>query len=151
VLGPASSADETVAIFDGTSGKAIKDSGLVLASGTYSPTITGVTNVTSASLQSGAVASFTRIGPTVFVALSLTINPTSGSTNTEVSITLPVARSGNFTASHQANGTGSRTGLSSISISGAVSANASSQLVIYDFAALSTATGTHKITFSYEL
>ena len=65
---------------------------LVLDAGTYTPTLTNVTNVTgstSASFQ------YMRVGNVVTVSGVLKIQPTAVNTNTELGISLPVAS--NFT------------------------------------------------------
>jgi hypothetical protein len=59
-----------------------------LGYGSYVPTLGNVTNVTSSTPDT---AIWTRTGNTVTVGGSLSITPTSGSTSTQVTISLPVA------------------------------------------------------------
>lgn len=70
-----------------------------LASGTYTPTLTGVTNVASSTVFA---AQYLRVGSTVTVSSRITITPTATG-DTEWRINLPVAS--NFAGSHQCGGT----------------------------------------------
>jgi hypothetical protein len=66
-----------------------KIEGLNLASGTYTPTFTGVANVTSLT---GYDAQYVRVGSVVTVSGKFDVTPTAAApTTTEVGISLPVA------------------------------------------------------------
>jgi len=81
-------------------------------SGTYTPTLTNITNVTSSS---SPIAQYTRVGNIVTVFGRFDITPTTASgTLTEIGISLPVAS--NFTTYTDLNGLGSGTFLDSIKI-----------------------------------
>lgn len=57
------------------------------SSGTYTPTIAGIANFTSSTLVS---ATYTVVGQSVTVLIDMTVKPTSASTLTEFSVTLPI-------------------------------------------------------------
>jgi hypothetical protein len=151
VSGPASAVSGNVAIFNGTSGKVIQDSGLVLASGTYTPTLTNTTNIDSSSFQFGT---YQRVGDVVFVSIRVLISPTASSgALTELRITLPIARTGNFSSDTQATGNGAaaHTTTASSNQSGAVFSVDTTQLVRYRFSAQATSQMGHGINFSYTI
>ncbi len=86
----------------GTQTKATISDLETLAAGTYTPTITGVTNVTATTAYD---LQYMRVGGTVTVSGRVDVQPTAGaSTNTRVAISLPVAS--NFTGLSDAAGTG---------------------------------------------
>lgn len=72
-----------------------------LSSGTYSPTLTAVSNIGSLSAEGFC---WTRLGNVVSVAGHVTATPTSASTSTTFGISLPVASA--FTAIADLAGTG---------------------------------------------
>lgn len=74
--------------------------GLILASGTYTPTLTGVLNVTSSI---ASVCQFMRVGSVVTVSGGLQVTPTSNNTRTTIAISLPIAS--NFSSSSNCGGT----------------------------------------------
>lgn len=73
-------------------------------SGTYTPTLTGVANV--AASTSNANVTYIRKGNVVSVAGSISIDPTSTATTTQIGISLPFAS--NLTSLTQLAGTGAR-------------------------------------------
>lgn len=73
-----------------------------VASGTYTPTLTHVANVAASTAFQ---LTYQRIGNTVAVYGRVNVDPTSGSTLTQLGMTLPVAS--NFTNTLQLGGTGS--------------------------------------------
>lgn len=73
-----------------------------ITSGTYTPTLTNVTNI---STSSAFLANYIRVGSIVFVSGNVTIDPTTASgTPTELGISLPIASS--FTGGSEAAGVG---------------------------------------------
>ncbi|NJL53760.1 hypothetical protein HC928_00545 [bacterium] len=72
-----------------------------VTSGVYTPTVGLVTNADSGSASS---CLYMVIGDIVLVGLSIIITPTTASTTTEVTLTLPVAPTNNFSSSDQATG-----------------------------------------------
>ena len=90
------------------------DSGQVY-SGTYTPTLTLVTNLNAATVFTGSVFQITRIGARVFVSGEIATTPT-GAGAAEVGISLPVAS--NFTNEGQCNGGGDNGGADNGRING---------------------------------
>ncbi len=74
---------------------------LRLASGTYSPTVTIVSNLDAATLS--GTANYMRVGNTVTVSGAVTVDPTLAATQTELSLTLPIAS--NFGSGTDCRGT----------------------------------------------
>lgn len=89
---------------------------LQLASGTYTPTLTNVTNV-AASVA--ATCQYTRVGDVVTVSGMFQLDPTSASIATELGISLPIAS--DFTLFTQCSGTAHAKG--SVSLGGAILAD----------------------------
>jgi len=71
----------------------------MFASGTYTPTVTGLSNVDAVNTS---IAHYIRIGDKVAVYLYFSIDATTSATNTGISITLPVAS--NFTLGNDSYG-----------------------------------------------
>lgn len=72
----------------------------VLSSGTYTPTLTGVTNVASTTALE---CQYLRVGSVVTVSGAVTVTPTAAAgTTTDVGISLPI--SSNFATAHQCGG-----------------------------------------------
>lgn len=76
--------------------------GPLVASGTWSPTLTDGTNSSGASVSAGR---YTRVGNIVTFSLTFTTTTSSGASATTVTATLPVAS--DFTTTSQASGTNS--------------------------------------------
>lgn len=112
----------------------------LIASGTYTPTLTNGTNVAASTT---AAAQWMRVGNVVHVSGSMSIDPTAASATTIVDISLPIAS--NFAATTNCNGTGSSitTAAESWGIYGSVAndravmqafaTNAANHSVIYHF------------------
>lgn len=81
----------------GTSTQALIADGSVqtLTSGTYTPTLTGVSNVSSISAPSSSfeLAHYTRIGNIVTVSGTVLVTPTNTATLTEFTISIPISSS----------------------------------------------------------
>jgi len=73
-----------------------------IRSGTYTPTLTGVTNVSSTTSYE---AQWSRVGNVVTVSGKIGVEPTANNTSTRVRISLPVAS--NFATEQQCAGSGS--------------------------------------------
>jgi len=71
----------------------------VIVTGTYTPTLTGVTNVAASTAY---VCQYLRVGPMVTVSGRVSIDPTAGATLTQLGISLPVPSA--FTAAEQCGG-----------------------------------------------
>jgi hypothetical protein len=94
----------------------INDTTLNVLSGTYTPTLTNVTNVASSS---SAQCQYSRVGNTVTVSGMLQLDPTSASVSTVLGISLPIAS--NFTLFTHCSGAAAAKG--SASLSGAIVAD----------------------------
>jgi len=77
----------------------VNDTGL--ASGTYTPTLTGVSNVSSSTARQ---ATYMRVGNTVTVSGQIDVTPTANNTQTTIGISLPIASA--FTTAYQCGGAG---------------------------------------------
>jgi hypothetical protein len=98
VVGPASAVADAVVLFDSTTGKLIKDSGLKLAAGTYTPSLTNVANVAASTAY---LCQYLRVGNIVTVAGAVTIDATTTGT-TQLGMSLPVAS--NFANNYELGG-----------------------------------------------
>jgi hypothetical protein len=76
------------------------------ASGTYTPTLTSVANVTATTAY---VCQYTRIGNVVSVSGKLDLDPTLAATSTQVGISLPIAS--NLASNQQSSGTAFASGV----------------------------------------
>jgi hypothetical protein len=114
------------------------------ASGTYTPTLTAVTNVAA----SGAfVCGYYRVGNAVTVYGKFDVDPTAAApTFTEIGVSLPVAS--NFSAFEQCGGTGSSIQANQ---SGGFYGDTTNDRASYFFFASSTANATHYFSFSYQV
>lgn len=82
-------------------GNSVWDAGnMPLASGTYTPTLTNVTNVAGSTAYT---CNYLRVGNVVTVSGRIDIDPTAASISTEVGISLPIAS--NFNNESQLGGT----------------------------------------------
>lgn len=79
------------------------DSLYVLAAGTYTPTLTNVTNIASSTLNADFI--YARILSVVIVVGSVRLDPTTAATSTQLGISLPIAS--NFSTSYDCNGNAS--------------------------------------------
>ena len=73
--------------------------GLTLAQGTYTPTLTGVTNVSSTT---AFTCQYMRVGSVVTVSGKISVTPTSNNTQTILGVSLPIAS--NFAAEENCGG-----------------------------------------------
>lgn len=112
-----------------------------VASGTYTPTITNVTNV-AASTSNGA--QYLRVGNTVTVSGSVDIDPTAAAATT-IRISLPIAS--NFATNHDCAGTIS-SGNGEV---GPVFANIANDNAQVQFTATNTANHTFYYHFTYSI
>jgi hypothetical protein len=118
-------------------------------SGTYTPTLTNTTNVSSST---AFVCQYMRVGNVVTVSGRVDITPTAISTTTILQLTVPVAS--NFTSSENARGTSSLasgTAAETGNGCGAVYSESSSQLVNLRHASTTTGSRSHSFTFTYRI
>ncbi|MFZ9320364.1 MAG: hypothetical protein ACO245_04795 [Ilumatobacteraceae bacterium] len=115
-----------------------------IASGTYTPTLTNVTNVAAST---AAVCQWLRVGTTVTVSGTVQIDPTAAG-NTVLNMSLPVAS--NFTAATQAGGTFSTT-TAGQSDNGSIVANTASDVFEFRFNAVNIANATYAFSVTYQV
>lgn len=116
-----------------------------ISSGTYTPTLVNVTNISSSSVN--GTFKWIRVGNVVYVHGSVNITPTAAA-STKLGIPLPIA-------SNLANADGDLVGTANAT-SGAnpvqgLSADAVNDRANYDFVATATVLNTHRLVFSYEV
>ena len=102
-----------------------------IASGTYTPTLTGVTNVDSVSSGTGI---WIRVGNVVTLSGSFSVNPTTSSLATVVGISLPIAS--NFTAVTNCIGSAVVSPDMGVTNPGSVSADTTNDRMSISFAAV---------------
>lgn len=120
------------------------EAGPVLKSGTYTPTLTNVTNIAAST---AAVCQWMRVGDVVTVSGSVDIDPTAAGDCT-LRMSLPVAS--NFTATSQAGGTFS-TRAAGQKDTGSIAANVANDAAEFFFNAANIANATYQFTFTYRV
>lgn len=120
------------------------DPDLALDSGTYTPTLTNVTNVSSSSAQ---VARWIRVGDQVTVYGRISIDPITTATSTQVRVSLPVA-----------SNIGSNNDLAGVCVgdlsdesAGHIVGNAANDEALIEAFPVSTAQHTYAYTYSYTI
>ncbi len=114
----------------------------VLASGTYTPTLTNVTNVAASVTD---VMKYLRVGDVVTVSGRITIDPTAAGL-TRVDISLPIAS--NLAALRDCAGTGAREGENVVGI---ILGDTTNDRAYLSFIAVSTSNGAWAVHFTYEI
>lgn len=120
-------------------------------SATYTPTLTGTTNITSPTLTQ---ATYTRVGNIVIVTVSGGVNATLTATQSVLTFSLPIARSSSSAINPVGSGNvAPNAGGSSIYVGGQVALNADTTTGTFNFFYVGTAaTGDNfSFTFSYSL
>jgi hypothetical protein len=112
--------------------------------GTYTPTVTAVTNVDSASADADFM--YTRVGNMVQGYGSVSIDPTAGSGTTRVEISLPIAS--NFAAATDAVGGGSA---QVTNTTGSIAADTTDDRLALQFQSPTTASMAWRIWFMYQI
>ena len=115
-----------------------------LTSGTYTPTLTNVLNVSGGSNDGNA--QYTRVGNTVTVYGSVSFTQTTTG-NSLIGISLPIAS--NFTANTQAHGMG--VSFKTVSTNGVISSDITNDRVSLSFVANSADTQTFRYSFMYQV
>ncbi len=111
---------------------------------TYTPTLTGITNVAASSAN---VSGWIRIGNAVLVFAQISVTATASGALTVIDISLPVAS--NFSAATQAVGAGSILTAATEVAGVAISANATNDRARATFVSTSTAARTYTVMFGY--
>lgn len=120
----------------------VNDTGL--AHGTYTPTLTNVTNVDASTAR---LATYMRVGNTVTVGGQLDIDPTTTASATVLGISLPIAS--NFSTSYEAGGVAFATGITGMG--GGIEADATNDRVSLKFIASDVTNQTMTYSFAYEV
>lgn len=116
-----------------------------LTSGSWTPTLANVSNVTSTANPTGF---YQRVGNIVTGVVNFQVNPTTGSTTaTAVSVTLPVAS--NFTGNDDAIGAGSARRTDTSYTPGYMRGDATGDYFVFVFASIDTGTHSIRSPFSY--
>jgi len=113
-----------------------------LESGTYTPTLTGVANVTALTAYT---CQYMRLGDTVTVSGKLDVEATSNNTQTTFGMSLPIASA--FTAEEQLGGTGHTNDNTSSGHGASILADATNDRAEFDY--YETHGGTDTISFSF--
>ena len=122
----------------------VNDTGL--AAGTYTPTLTGVLNVSSSTAFE---CQYMRVGNVVTVSGKIGVTPTANNTQTIIGISLPVAS--NFSSDTQAGGTAYTKANASAGHGASIYADATNNRAEMDFFETVGASDTFAFTFTYEV
>lgn len=137
----------------GTALSIARASGLVTLSGlltganlynTYTPTLTGITNVASSSAN---VSGWIRIGNAVLVFAQISVTATASGANTVIDVSIPVAS--NFGATTQCVGVGSLVTAATEVAAVGITANATNDRARATFVSTSTNARTYTLVFGY--
>ncbi len=116
-----------------------------LTSGTYTPTLTNNTNVSSSAAETFV---YQRIGNVVQVFGNINITPTASGSECSINLTLPIASA--LTDTHQLSGVVTRN-VSGATESGRVFAVAAGDLAGLRFYARDTTAGYAAVSFAYQV
>jgi hypothetical protein len=116
-------------------------------SGTWSPTLTADANVDGTPIA--LHATYTRIGNIVTCYVTVSVDPTANTTQTEVGIPLPVAS--NFTDSNDLSGTGAGSAGNGAAVFVLANANTTSDRATLIFQSGSTSASIVTLTFQYSV
>ena len=114
--------------------------------GTYTPTLTGITNVTSTTSRK---ATWMKVGRTVTVAGQFEVTPTINNAQTKLAFSLPVAS--NFGTQYEACGVASTYGTGVTEHSGGFYADATNNRVELDYFETHGGVNTFSYQFTYEI
>jgi hypothetical protein len=114
---------------------------LVLTSGTYTPTLTGVVNVTASTAY---VCQYLRVGSVVMVSGQVDIDPTAAG-DTQLGLSLPVASA--FATPEQCGGVAVSSAVAGQSA--AISADVTNDYALMRWVAVDTANRTMSFSFTY--
>lgn len=114
-------------------------------SGSYTPTLTNVTNVAAST---AFLSQYMRVGNIVTVSGRVAIDPTSASTLTEITMTLPIAAT--FGAQSRCGGTFARGGTGTGNC-GSISADTTNNIALFAITPSSSANFDYWFSFTYTL
>lgn len=115
-------------------------------SGTYTPTLTGVTNVTSSTAY---VCQYMRVGNVVTVSGKIEVTPTLNNTQTAIGISLPIAS--NFANSGQCGGSSYTVANTVAGHGAAIYADATNDRAEMDYFETHGASDTFAFSFTYQI
>ena len=115
-----------------------------LAAGTYTPTLTGIANVSSSTAYQ---CQYMRVGNTVTVSGKLEVTPTANNTQTTINISLPVASS--FTLTENLGGAAHTTVNASLGHGGSIDADTTLFEAVLDYYETNGTSDTFSFTFTY--
>lgn len=117
--------------------------GLIISSGTYTPTLTNVTNITASTAYA---CQYLRVGNTVTVSGKVDIDVTLGAAS-ELGMSLPIASA--FTVEENLGGTGSSA--AAASLVSAIRADATNDRAALVFTAVSLTNDSYFFEFTYQI
>ena len=115
-------------------------------SGTYTPTLTGITNVTSSTAY---VCQYMRVGNVVTVSGKIEVTPTLNNAQTTIGISLPIAS--NFASSQQCGGSSHTVANTVAGHGGAIYADATNDRAEMDYFETHGASDTFAFSFTYQI
>jgi hypothetical protein len=115
-------------------------------SGTYTPTLSNTTNITSSTLSQ---ATYIRVGDIVTVSVGVGLTPTLSATNTILTVTLPITTA-TSTQNYVGNGTVFGNAVSNLSVSGIVNV-ASTTTATFTFYSTALTSSLANIQFQYKI
>lgn len=119
-----------------------------VGSGTYTPTLTAVTNCSSPTLNDNSFR-YTRVGNVVEVSGTFTLTTTAANTSTQLDISLPIAS--NMTTAIDLSGNGSCRVTSAATYPGYVTANFTNDRASFFIYAHAASSNSYSVSFSYEV
>ena len=117
-----------------------------LASGTYTPTLTGVTNVASSTAYP---CQYMRVGNTVTVSGLVELTPTANNTQTTIRISLPISSA--FVNNYELGGTAHTIGNTTAGHGASIEADATNDEALMDYYETHGVSDTFTFTFTYQV
>jgi hypothetical protein len=117
-----------------------------VASGTYTPTL-AATNTFNVTGTTSGVCQWMRVGNVVTVSGAISIDPTTNSVATQLSVSLPIAS--NFTATRQVGGTGSTAELGTANPAATISGDGTNDTALFNFTVTDNANHAWHFSFTY--
>lgn len=117
-----------------------------IASGTYTPTLTGVTNVTSTTAY---VCQYMRVGNVVTVSGKIEVTPTVNNAQTTIGVSLPIAS--NFANSQECGGAAHSVANTVLGHGAAIYADATNDRAEMDYFETHGASDTFSFSFTYQI
>lgn len=129
-----------------TDGSGVLSFGSVITSGTYTPTLTNVTNITASTAYP---CQYMRVGNTVTVSGQVAITTTANTTQTTFGMSLPIAS--NFGNTYECGGGGYTQSNSAAGHGICISADAANNRANFDYYETHGAADTFNFSFTYQI